>query len=153
MSFWTGARLEQAWHLLDLRINQAHNGYLEQYLNLGYVGLFFIAVIILTGYSRVYRHLHTDPPAAILRLCLISVAALYNYTEAAFYGLNNMWILLLLACIELPRHQPEEARARRPISTRQPAYRAPSARQLALKGRAPARSAGSRTSQRVGRLR
>jgi hypothetical protein len=61
-------------------IDGLFRGSLEQYLNLGYVGLFFIAVIMLAGYSRIYRHLHTDPPAAILRLRLSSVAALYNYT-------------------------------------------------------------------------
>ena len=105
MSFWTGTRLEEAWHLLGLRINQAHNGYLEQYLNLGYIGVAFIAVIMLSGLLKVRRHLWVDPAAGMLRLCIISVAALYNYTEAAFYGLNNMWILLLLACLEVPRQQ------------------------------------------------
>ena len=105
MSFWTGARLEEVWRLLELRINQSHNGYIEQYLNLGLIGVAFIAVIMLTALARLHRHLRIDPPAGVLRLCLISVAALYNYTEAAFYGLNNMWILLLLACLEEPRRQ------------------------------------------------
>ena len=105
MSFWTGARLEEVWRLLEVRINQAHNGYIEQYLNLGFIGVAFIAVIMLTGLARLHRHLRIDPPAGMLRLCLISVATLYNYTEAAFYGLNNMWILLLLACLEEPRRQ------------------------------------------------
>lgn len=150
MSFWTGARLEQAWHLLDLRINQAHNGYLEQYLNLGYVGVFFIAAIMLTGLIRVYRHLHIDPSAGMLRLCIIAVAAVYNYTEAAFYGLNNMWILLLLACIELPRRQPlpETAPPGRLMVTPRPAFRAPALRRPALKRRALSQPDGSPTSGR-----
>jgi hypothetical protein len=37
----------------------------------------------------------------MLRLCLIAAAALYNYTEASFYGMNNMWVLLLIACIDI----------------------------------------------------
>ena len=90
-------------------LNQAHNGYLEQYLNLGYIGVVFIAVIILSGLLRVRSHLKDDPAAGILRLCFIVSAVLYNYTEASFYGMNNMWMLLLLGCLEVPRQR--QARA------------------------------------------
>jgi exopolysaccharide production protein ExoQ len=109
MSFWTGARLEEVWKLLGPGINQAHNGYLEQYLNLGYIGVAFIAVIILSGLLRVRRHLNDDPAAGILRLCFIVSAVLYNYTEASFYGMNNMWMLLLLGCLEVPRQRQPRA--------------------------------------------
>ena len=83
-------------------INQAHNGYLEQYLNLGYIGVAFIAVIILSGLLKVRRHLSVDPAAGMLRLCFIVTAVLFNSTEASFYGVNNMWLLLLVGCLELP---------------------------------------------------
>ena len=42
MSFWTGDRMQNIWDALGGGINQAHNGYLEQVLNLGYVGVAFI---------------------------------------------------------------------------------------------------------------
>ncbi len=109
MSFWTGARLEEVWRLLGAGINQAHNGYLEQYLNLGYIGVAFIAVIMLSGLLRVRRHLSVDPAAGMLRLCFIVSAVLYNYTEASFYGMNNMWMLLLLGCLEVPRQRQPRA--------------------------------------------
>jgi O-antigen ligase len=105
MSFWTGARLEEMRKVLGAPLNQAHNGYLEQYLNLGYIGVAFIALIVLSGLRWVRRHLNDDPAAGILRLCFIIVAVLYNYTEASFYGLNNMWVLLLLGCLEVPRQR------------------------------------------------
>ncbi len=105
MSFWTGERLEEVWRLLGVHINQAHNGYLEQYLNLGYIGVAFIAVIMLSGLIRVRRHLSVDLAAGMLRLCFIVSAVLYNYTEASFYGINNMWMLLLLGCLEVPRQR------------------------------------------------
>jgi O-antigen ligase len=103
MSFWSGTRLEEAWRLIGARVNQAHNGYLEQILNLGYIGLAFIVVIIFSGLLKVRRHLRVRPDAAMLRLSFIVTAVLYNYTEASFYGMNNMWILLLLGCLEVPR--------------------------------------------------
>jgi O-antigen ligase len=109
MSFWTGARLEEVWRQTGSTINQAHNGYLEQYLNLGYIGVAFIAVIVLSGLLKVRRHLNDDQAAGILRLCFIVSAVLYNYTEASFYGMNNMWMLLLLGCLEVPRQRQPRA--------------------------------------------
>lgn len=103
-SFWAGERLKILQQKIP-GINQAHNGYLEQYLNLGYVGVAFIAIIILSGLLKVRKHLNVDYPAAMLRLCFIVTAVLYNYTEASFYGLSNMWLLTLFAIIEVPRQQ------------------------------------------------
>lgn len=101
MSFWSGKRLEAIWEALESGINQAHNGYLEQYLNLGYIGVMFIIAIMLTGFFNTRRHLMTDHSAGMLRLSFIVTASLYNYTEASFYGMNNMWMLLLLGSIDV----------------------------------------------------
>jgi O-antigen ligase len=103
MSFWTGARMESIWkEARSPGINQAHNGYLEQYMNLGYVGVGFIAAILLSALWRIRKHLDSDRSAAILRFSLIVTAILYNYTEASFYGLNCVWVLTLFAAITVP---------------------------------------------------
>jgi O-antigen ligase len=108
-SFWAGDRLPILWANVGVGINQAHNGYLEQYLHLGYVGVAFIGIIMLSGLLKVRRCLNVDYPAAILRLCFIVTAVLYNYTEASFYGLNNMWLLTLFAIIEISSQQGRES--------------------------------------------
>jgi exopolysaccharide production protein ExoQ len=117
MSFWSGERMNAIWEQIGPGINQAHNGYLEQYLNLGYVGVGFIIVIILAGLVKIRRHLAVDASAGILRLSFVAVAILYNFTEASFYGINNMWLMLLLGCLEVPyrgpsapQHTPQLAR-------------------------------------------
>jgi hypothetical protein len=99
MSFWTGERMAAIWTAVGSRINQAHNGYLEQYLNLGYVGVAFILAIALSALASVRRHFRSDYAVAVLRLCFLAIALLYNYTEASFYGINNMWVLFLAAAI------------------------------------------------------
>jgi hypothetical protein len=99
MSFWTGARMGAIWEAIGGRINQAHNGYLEQYLNLGYVGVAFIIVIAIAALFSIGKELRDDYPVGVLRLCFLVLAMLYNYTEASFYGINNMWILFLAASI------------------------------------------------------
>ena len=103
-SFWTGERMEILWGKIGQNIIQSHNGYLEQYLNLGYIGVAFIGIIILSGLLKVRRHLNLDYPSAILRLCFIVSAVLYNYAEA-YFNASNMWVVLLLGIIEIPSQQ------------------------------------------------
>jgi O-antigen ligase len=79
-----------------------HNGYLEMYLNLGIIGLLFVAGWIMTGLIKVWRYLKTDYTAAIMRLALIVVVAFYNWTEAGFAGTSNIWMLLFLAVMSAP---------------------------------------------------
>jgi O-antigen ligase len=102
MSFWTGERMAAIWTVVP-GVVQAHSGYVEQYLNLGYIGVGFIFLLMVVALFRIRRQMEHAPSAALLRLSLLVVAALYNYTEASFYGANNVWVLLLLACIELPQ--------------------------------------------------
>jgi O-antigen ligase len=98
-SFWLGDRmvyLRERWGGLI----QAHNGYIEMYLNMGVTGLLFLIGWILSGLRNIYRHLAIDYKAALLRFCFIIVVVLYNYTEAAFYGVNNMWIIFFLSIMD-----------------------------------------------------
>ena len=64
-SFWLGPRLEKMWSMYWWRPNEAHNGYLEIFLNLGWVGVAWLVVIIATGYRRVFRVWRRQPRAGI----------------------------------------------------------------------------------------
>jgi exopolysaccharide production protein ExoQ len=101
ISFWSGERLYRLWDLTDVGINQAHNGYLEQYLNLGAIGLGLIVLLLINALHNAWRLLPTDPVMETMRVALIVMAALYNYTEASLYGITNMWLMtvLALACV------------------------------------------------------
>jgi O-antigen ligase len=105
MSFWAGDRMATVWKALGPGVNQAHNGYLEQYLNLGYVGVAFIIAVALSTLFIVVKQLKSDYSVGVLRLCVLTTAMLYNYTEASFYGINLMWVLFLAASIDVPHLQ------------------------------------------------
>jgi hypothetical protein len=50
--------------------------------------------------------MHTDPAAGLLKLSFVAAAALYNWSEAAFYGMNAMWTLALLGIVDTrPLHR------------------------------------------------
>jgi hypothetical protein len=94
--FWatdTGLRMSERFGL-----EQAHNGYIEVYLSLGIIGLALLAVGILSGLLRIRRDLSVDYVPAVLRLCIVPSVVMYNWTEATFAGVSNVWLVLFL-CI------------------------------------------------------
>jgi len=103
-SFWLGDRMDYLWYKYE-GIIQSHNGYLETYLNLGIIGLSLMVANILSGFLKVIKYLTVNYPVAILRLSIIVVVAIYNWTEASFYGINNMFLLFFVAAISIPTQQ------------------------------------------------
>ena len=104
-SFWLGERLARLWampELYNININEAHNGYLETYLNLGMVGLAFILGLMATGYRNVLRLLDRDPEVGRLRLGYLVIAVIYNFTEAAIRTTDLVWIAFILAIFAYP---------------------------------------------------
>jgi O-antigen ligase len=102
-SFWLGPRLEELWRLNQWRPTEAHNGYLEVYLNLGWMGLALLVAVLAKGYLTVLRALRRDYPAASLWLAYFLVGLVYNYTEAAFFRIQGVaWLFLLFAIVKTP---------------------------------------------------
>jgi O-antigen ligase len=101
-SFWLGPRLEAIWSRHWWHPNEAHNGYLEVYLNLGWAGVALIAIVIVTGYRNALRLQCEDPEAGGLRLAFFLVGVIYGLSEAAFRMLHPVWLFFLLATIAVP---------------------------------------------------
>jgi len=85
------------WH--PEYLNEAHNGYIEVYLNLGILGVALIATILITGYLRAAKALRKNWSFAGLMLAYIVAAVIYSITEAGFRMLDPIWIFLLLAIV------------------------------------------------------
>jgi exopolysaccharide production protein ExoQ len=102
-SFWNvnvekvAAGLRGYWEIHNLV--SAHNGYIEVYLDLGFVGLSLIASILISGYIRASRALKRDGGFGGLMLAYIITIAFYNVTEVGFRVLGPSWIFLLLAIV------------------------------------------------------
>ena len=101
-SFWLGPRLEKIWNTYTgLRVNEAHNGYIETYLNLGWVGVVLIALILMTGYRKAVKSFRYQEKfgANPLLLAYVFTAAFYNVTEAGFRETDVIWTFLVLAIV------------------------------------------------------
>jgi O-antigen ligase len=101
-SFWLGKRAKWLWEHHWWHPNQAHNGYLEIYLNLGVVGIGLLALLMASGYRNVVGALRRDPELGGLKLAYFVVAVIYNLTEAAFKVMHPVWIVFLLAITVVP---------------------------------------------------
>jgi len=107
-SFWTSPEAGIFHHNLNLlhwfhpeQINEAHNGYIEVYLNLGWIGVFLIALILITGYWRAFKAFRRDPEIGSLALAIIVTGAIYSITEAGFRTLSPVWMFILLAVVSV----------------------------------------------------
>jgi len=101
-SFWLGDRLKKIWDLTSVGINEAHNGYLEIYLNLGWVGIILLAFLIATGFRKVLRGVREDPATGKVRLAYFVLTLIYNFTEAAFKMMSPVWMFFLIAIMAQP---------------------------------------------------
>lgn len=104
-SFWLGDRAAYFWENYWWKPNQAHNGYLEIFINLGWAGLALHAVVIAWAYKNIIQELRTFPELGRLRLTFFLVSMIYNLTEAAFRGNHAIWVVFLLAATVIPAHR------------------------------------------------
>lgn len=104
-SFWLGSRLDVVSEKVGLYINEAHNGYLEVYLNLGGIGLFLLIIFLITAYQTICsKRPERNTAFGQLNLAIWTVVLFYNVTEAGFkHGL--IWLALLLGAITIPEFQ------------------------------------------------
>ena len=101
-SFWLGPRLQKIWNIWWWHPNEAHNGYIEVYLNLGWVGVALLGVLLVTGYRNIMATFRTKPELAEIKLAYFFVAIIYNFTESAIRTMNPVWIVFLLSILAIP---------------------------------------------------
>jgi O-antigen ligase len=101
-SFWLGPRLEWFWDNAGLgHLNEAHNGYLETYINLGLIGDVFLIGFLVASYRAICSKLEPISSLAVLGLALWMALVFYNMSEAAFEG-GLLYSVFLLGAIVVP---------------------------------------------------
>jgi len=106
-SYWISPSAEKLWSSLseagwwhpEILVTEAHNGYIEVYLNLGWIGVALISLILMTSYKQAVAAIRLNPSIGSLTLAYVIVSAVYSITEAGFRSPDPMWIFLLLASV------------------------------------------------------
>lgn len=91
-SFWIGERLQKVWKIYRFHLNEAHNGYIEVYLELGWLGITLLGLLIVTGFRNVLAEFRRGSEIASLKFAFLVVAVIYNLTESGFRILDPVWI-------------------------------------------------------------
>jgi exopolysaccharide production protein ExoQ len=103
-SFWLGAdRLARLHEGRSWQPNEAHNGYLEIYLDLGVVGLFMLVGLLIATFRKICRGLLTNFHFGRFRLGLFAAVVLNNWTEVTFRGPHPIWLLFYIIAMEYPK--------------------------------------------------
>jgi exopolysaccharide production protein ExoQ len=119
-SFWLGPRLVRIWASGQGTINEAHNGYLEVYLNLGYIGLSLLFLFAAAVYKNICKKLKPFLSLASLTLAIWTAFVFHNSTEADFRT-GLMWLVFVLAAFAVSGVEGEKV----PESEKFPLARAP----------------------------
>lgn len=98
-SFWLGQRLTEIRAAAGFDVNEAHNGYLEMYLNLGWAGVALLALMIAAGYRKIVTAYRRNPVSSSLCLALFLASLFHSLTEAGFRIQTPTWICFLLAIV------------------------------------------------------
>jgi O-antigen ligase len=121
-SFWLGSRLQTMWNgFQGLQLNEAHNGYVEILITLGWIGELLLGLLIVMGYRNVMASYRRDPMLGSLRMALFLAAIVTGLTEAAFRMMGPPWIIFLLASAA-PIPSVRKAVSRKPAGWQTPPF-------------------------------
>ena len=107
-SFWLGDRLAILWDTYTWMPNESHNGYLNVYLELGYIGLSLLVGVVYCAYQNIKKELTYNFDYGRFRMGILFIALLYNVTEDAFGQMTLLWFVFLLVSFDIPRQSSSE---------------------------------------------
>jgi O-antigen ligase len=89
--FWIESLYEKLSPMVDNHPEEAHNGYLETFANLGLVGVGLLAILIVQSIRSAARTAHDDFEYGRIRLSLLITVVILNYSEATFTRGTHLW--------------------------------------------------------------
>jgi exopolysaccharide production protein ExoQ len=98
-SFWLGDTARALWQKYYFHPNQAHNGYLETYLNQGLVGVALLVSMLLGTFGKLRKQLQQGGRLASLSFSFLAIGIVSNWTEATINTLTPVWFMLVLAAL------------------------------------------------------
>ena len=100
--FWNPATQQYLKEIYSWGPGQAHNGYIEIFLNLGLIGLILFGFTIFSAFSGAIQQYFLNSEYGRIRLVLLLVALIHNYTESSFTRPTHLiWFIFLLAAVNV----------------------------------------------------
>jgi len=100
-NFWGGKGGLAISQAMNTAVPNAHNGYLDIYLDGGLIALVLLFCVLVTSGKRLIANLHLNRYQRV-RFAVLIVMIFYNLTESTFARLTPIWFTTLLVLIEFP---------------------------------------------------
>jgi exopolysaccharide production protein ExoQ len=107
-AFWIGQLVNIPWSAkMTWTLGQAHNGYVDTYLQRGGVGLGLLLIVIISSAGKIVRTLHQNFEYGRIRMTFFLVILFVNITESTFLrGDHSMWFLFLITALSvIPKNE------------------------------------------------
>ena len=102
-AFWTPEGASYVYARIWDVIGNGHNGYLDVWLELGFVGVGLFLLMFLTGISRAYsRLIRSEDIAGLFYPLILIYAMIYSFTEKFLLEQSELtWMLVMVTVIYL----------------------------------------------------
>lgn len=99
-AFWLGDRMRELIEIFIFVPKQAHNGYIEIYINLGIIGLSIFLVALFSTYKKISANWIEEDYNLSFQMAFFAMYLIYNMTEATFiFNASPLWFVFL--CVAL----------------------------------------------------
>jgi O-antigen ligase len=102
--FWIGRMANIPWNAhMTWVLGQAHSGYVDTYLQLGFVGAFLLAGVIFSTVPRLIDSMDEDFDFGCFRITLFLTILFVNMTESVYLrGDHHLWLILMIVLWSVP---------------------------------------------------
>jgi O-antigen ligase len=83
----------------EVELKTAHNGYLEMFLDGGYLGILFLLILLINAGIRHARSFVRNYPAGVFGLATFCMLLLANISESVFARRGPLWSTFLMITI------------------------------------------------------
>jgi hypothetical protein len=103
--FWIGRIANIAWNAhMTWVLAQAHSGYVDTYLQLGYIGAFLLAAVIFTAPWPMIDSMSDDFDFGSVKITLFLTIVFIDMTETIYLrGDHHLWLLLMIVLWRVPQ--------------------------------------------------
>lgn len=105
--FWIGRVANIPWAAqLTWVLGQAHSGYIDTYLQTGFVGVFLLIGVLFSTLRQLINAFAVDFDFSCFRITMLVTIIFVNITESTFLrGDHQFWFITMLVCWLVPGHQ------------------------------------------------
>jgi O-antigen ligase len=108
-NFWGGDGGFAIARAMNTGIPNAHNGYVDLYLDGGFIGLMMLLYMLVSCSKRMIKYLATHQDEDRFRrvkFAVLIVAIVYNLSESTFARMGPIWFTALLMMVDYPLTRP-----------------------------------------------